>query len=208
MFKVNIFLIIIYFVFTSSEILAQRILLGLNSRSIEFTQDEPWGTVDQCGYDDTCTENNPPGDNSPTIITEFSPLYLGKSNWGMHFGLTPYSVLQTKLINFPKENESIKMTVVSGAIYTGIFYTWGDKELGKNGKWSLRLGYHGSYIDNYIFYVYQEKTYQTRFLSTGDGLFFTWDWGSFCFISRQNSGRLWQKLDSSIKMKLMVGSIS
>ena len=86
MFKVNIFLIIIYFVFTSSEIFAQRILFGLNSRGIIFTRNEPHGTVDQCGYDDTCTEDNPTGDQSPTIITEFSPLYLGKSNWGMHFG--------------------------------------------------------------------------------------------------------------------------
>ena len=91
------------------------------------------------------------------------------------------------------------MTVVSGAIYTGIFYTWGDKELEKNGKWPLRLGYHGSYIDNYIFYVYQEKTYQTRFQSTGDGLFLHGIGVHFVLYQDKIQVDFGKNLDSSIK---------
>ena len=206
MFKVKIFFIIIYFILTNSEVFAQRLILGFNQRDVGFyktNENSNSGSageqVDQCGYDDVCLEHSQPANISPTIFTEFSPFYFGKTNLGIHFGVTPYTVLQTKLINFPKDNESIKMTIVSGNFYTGLFYTWGNKDLGKNGKWSFRLGFHGSYIDNYIFYDYLGKTYQTRFQDTGGGLFVTWDWSDFCFIMRYNQGDKFQKLDDSIK---------
>ena len=134
-------------------------------------------------------------------------MYFGKTNWGIHFGVTPYTVLQTKLNNFPKDNESIKMTIVSGNFYTGLFYTWGNQNLGKNDKWSFRLGFHGSYIDNYIFYDYLGKTYQTRFQDTGGGLFVTWDWSAFCFIMRYNQGDKFQKFDDIQKHLFCINTV-
>ena len=71
----------------------------------------------------------------------------------------------------------------------------GKKDLVENGKWTFRLGLHGAYLDNHIFYDYQGKTYQTRFQDTGGGLFVTWDWSAFCFIMRYNQGDKFQKLD-------------
>ena len=128
MFKVKIFFIIIYFILTNSEIFAQRLILGFNQRDVGFyktNENSNSGSageqVDQCGYDDVCLEHSQPANISPTIFTEFSPFYFGKTNLGIHFGVTPYTVLQTKLINFPKDNESIKMTIVSGNFYTGLF---------------------------------------------------------------------------------------
>ena len=76
----------------------------------------------------------------------------------------------------------------------GLFKTWGDKELGKNGKSAFRLGLSATLTDNYLIYENNGQVEQNRHQSNGGRIFFSYDYGSLTIRYQQYSNNRKVKL--------------
>ena len=94
--------------------------------------------TDECGDEGAREGSKVDLQSLPNVSLEIE---FGKpGNWGVLFFTKFSATNRVKFINFPKENETAEISHDIRFIGIPIFYTWGDPELGKNGKSSFRFG--------------------------------------------------------------------
>ena len=132
-----------------------RWLLGLKQQTITITTDlsRARKSLEENGYTGSQIYHDE-GSFNPTYATlEFSPNYLFDT-------IGYYSFIQYKEFNFYIEDYPSKNVNLTAEIYTitfalPLFLYWGDKNLGKEGNFSFRIGYGpGFTIVNKINYWY------------------------------------------------------
>ena len=201
-------LYIVLFSFVKSEIvLADRLLIGFDfvgysyiddtnvrkGRDVYFERcnlvdqeksaDEKTGDfeTDECGDEGAREGSKVDLQSLPNVSLEIE---FGKpGRWGVLFFTKFSATNRVKLINFPKDNETAEISHDIRFIGIPIFYTWGDPELGKNGKWSFRFGLGPQYMRyDPIIVKTKDKTYKKTINDfSGMFLYITWDWSWFSF---------------------------
>ena len=203
-----IFVVLVLFSFVKSEIvLADRLLIGIdfvgygyiddtnerkgkdvyfercNLVDQEKSADEKTGDfeTDECGDEGAREGSKVDLQSLPNVSLEIE---FGKpGRWGVLFFTKFSATNRVKLINFPKDNETAEISHDIRFIGIPIFYTWGDPELGKNGKSSFRFGLGPQFMRyDPIIVKTKDKTYKKTINDlSGMFLYITWDWSWFSF---------------------------
>ena len=149
----------------------------------EKTADDKTGDfeTDECGDEGAREGSKVDLQSLPNVSLEIE---FGKpGRWGVLFFTKFSATNRVKLINFPKDNETAEISHDIRFIGIPIFYTWGDPELGKNGKSSFRFGLGPQFMRyDPIIVKTKDKTYKKTINDlSGMFLYITWDWSWFSF---------------------------
>ena len=167
----------------------------------EKTADDKTGDfeTDECGDEGAREGSKVDLQSLPNVSLEIE---FGKpGNWGVLFFTKFSATNRVKFINFPKENETAEISHDIRFIGIPIFYTWGDPELGKNGKSSFRFGLGPQFMRyDPIIVKTKDKTYKQT-INDSSGMFFyiTWDWSSLSINYVQTVPTSGIKIDDELK---------
>ena len=116
---------------------------------------------------------------SPNVWYETSPFYFGDSRWGATLYFNPFKYREIKILNFPKKDETAKIRFTARYIGIPIFYTFGSKELGKDGI-SFRIGWGpaGVYYDPIEINSGGKKLVK-KIYKDGTSFLLSFDWGYY-----------------------------
>ena len=143
-------ILITLFIFFCNQhfIYADRLLIGVNQNQIKFTEDKAVGDkgIKTCNdsspdFNKECLETNDEGYNykyEPNLSLELT--FGEPSNFGLALFINLNSNMDTLLYDYPKNNVKSIVTSTTRSIGIPIYFVLGDKNLGANGDWSLRLG--------------------------------------------------------------------
>ena len=179
-----ILLSLIILIINGNNLFPQRIMIGYGFDTIEVRYKDKNKNdviVDQCDYKTSCSVRKTiqPANRNPIIVLETSPIYFGNTNFGTTFGIHPYTTVKTKLLNFPRDNESMNIKSTSGGVYSELYYLWGDPELGKKKEWAIRFGLNINYYDKKYELDYNNKNYKINHKDWGLGGLISLDWNKF-----------------------------
>ena len=181
-----IFFIIIF----ASDVLAQRLLIGFNEGIVlpKRRISDGGSAIRQCKYQNNCSEYNNQHVIKPQISFEFLPKYLF-NRFGINFGIITPKEYKLRLLDYPNDEDFIDMKISVSHIYSGISYTIGDKELGKNGGIALILGFMYNKTYRTAEYIYKNEKYsETRYDNIGNSLYYSLEIGKFSYSHRKFTG--------------------
>lgn len=147
----------------------------------EFPDSEKSGDFakDECGGKDRINHTI----TKPNIMYETSPFYFFETNFGATIFLNPAKSREVKLIDFPKFGQTSKVKYTARFIGIPIFYTWGNKDFGNDGDFSIRLGGGRAitYFDPIEINSGGKRAVKT-ITTNGDSFIFSIDWGYFSYL--------------------------
>ena len=178
---------IFFIILFASDALAQRLLLGMSTTDLNFEKEDDT-SPNQYYYKTDERYRNQGFENlyynySPYTSFETRPFYLFK-NVSLDFGVEFERNNKRTLKGFPENTDnssselSIDLIMDYNIIYSGFYFVFGDKELGKNGGLSATLGFKFTKQELVYKYEFLGKSYQESEIQDSGGFILRFDYGN------------------------------